>query len=452
MVSIVIPTHGNSDAFAKCVESVRKYTDLSNDNIEVIVVANGSTPDILKHCEDFHVLWYEKELGASECYNKGWRAAHGDIIITLDDDCVLLPQPIDEWVNLLTKPFYDNGVGAVSPFAHHYKDIGMVVHSGCTAYRVDALETVGGWDTAFGKQFFMDCDVSAQISKCGYKVIDVGTPNEIGGVFSINFPVYHPPKDRQGMDRTLFMQNYERFYHRNSKFVPEASIIIPSYKGQYLKECVESVISNTTTPIEIIVVANGLPQDMVDWVFGRVGGENNYRVRLLLYNEPLGFPKAVNEGIRNANSNTIVLMNDDVQILDWGKDIWLTYLTEPLKNPKVAITGPVKFKFICGENMWDSMGFSLVAIPARVFAHIGLLDEIFTPGAGEDGDFSIRAQVNGYSIVRVPSDESPQFGDGGFDPHYPTYHVGSATWATLEGASASIERNKEILYQRWGRK
>ena len=451
MISIIIPTHGNPGALYACLTSVRKYTDLAK--VEAVVIANGSEMPTIDYADGFRVVWFDKELGISRAYNEGIKNTTGDIIILLDDDCVLLEQNKNDWVNKLTDPFQLWDVGAVSPFAHDYRDIGVVVHSGCTAYSRQALQEIGGFSEEFGTQFFMDNDVSAKISARGYQVIPIGDAKDVNGTFSINFPVYHPAKDRQGMDSKLFMRNYERFYHRNSKFKPESSIIIPSSKGEHLQACIESVISNTSTLIEIIVVANGLPQDKVDWVFGKIGEAKEsdvWRLRLLLYDDPMGFPKAVNEGIRNAKGEYIVLMNDDIKILDWGKGTWLSQLTAPLSDKKVAITGPVKFSFKCKDTEWSAIGFSLAAIPKRVFDELGLLDEIFTPGAGEDGDFSIRAQVAGYKIVRVPTDKTVKFGEGGFDIGFPIYHVGSATWATLEGASDSLARNKEILNERWG--
>jgi len=39
MVSIVIPTYTNAKGLVECIESVKKYTDMSQ--AEIIVVANG---------------------------------------------------------------------------------------------------------------------------------------------------------------------------------------------------------------------------------------------------------------------------------------------------------------------------------------------------------------------------------------------------------------------------
>ena len=98
---------------------------------------------------------------------------------------------------------------------------------------------------------------------------------------------------------------------------------------------------------------------------------------------------------------------------------------------EVGVTGPVKFSFPTEDIERHAMAFWCVMIPRKLFDEIGLLDEIFSPGMGEDGDFCIRAEQAGYSLVQVPTDESIKFGDSIKHFDFPISHVGSGTFGWI---------------------
>ena len=114
------------------------------------------------------------------------------------------------------------------------------------------------------------------------------------------------------------------------------------------------------------------------------------------------------------------------------------------------ITGPVKFSFSLGKARHEAMAFWLVMIPRTLFEEIGLLDEIFSPGTGEDGDFCLRAVAAGHELVQVPTNQGHEFGEGRQAiQDFPIWHKGSKTFGPMN-ASALIERNTKILMDRYG--
>lgn len=123
------------------------------------------------------------------------------------------------------------------------------------------------------------------------------------------------------------------------------------------------------------------------------------------------------------------------------------------------ITGPVRFDFNTGNIPRSAMAFWCVMIPATLFDELGLLDEAFSPGMGEDGDFCIKADLAGYKSIQVPFDDTHQFGVEkpkqniyfGEAPYqvFPIMHRGSATFGQGD-YSDIIERNKNMLNQRYG--
>ena len=119
MISIIIPTYLNHKGLVECLESVKKYT---SGDYEVVVVANGAPeetrkllmsagcdsydPSPLKYCPVKHI-WFDQPLGFAKAVNEGIKASKGEYVVLLNDDCVLLPQPVNQWIELLQGPFHE---------------------------------------------------------------------------------------------------------------------------------------------------------------------------------------------------------------------------------------------------------------------------------------------------------------------------------------------------------
>jgi hypothetical protein len=114
------------------------------------------------------------------------------------------------------------------------------------------------------------------------------------------------------------------------------------------------------------------------------------------------------------------------------------------------ITGPVKFSFKTGDIEREALAFWCVMMRRDLFDEIGLLDEIFSPGMGEDGDFCIRAALKGHPLIQVPQDGVHKFKQEKQPPSmFPMMHRGSGTFGWSDN-SGLIARNKQILDERYG--
>src|SRR4051812_29635976 len=98
------------------------------------------------------------------------------------------------------------------------------------------------------------------------------------------------------------------------------SVVIPTYGDRLktcLQPCLESIIRNSDPrETEIIVVANGCTDETRKHINGLI--DAGLPVRLIWFNDPLGYTKATNVGIQQCNADLIVLMNNDTAILDWS--------------------------------------------------------------------------------------------------------------------------------------
>jgi GT2 family glycosyltransferase len=230
---------------------------------------------------------------------------------------------------------------------------------------------------------------------------------------------------------------------------PQVSIVIPTLNHiDLLRRCLTSIQEYTDLGrCEVIVVANGCTDGTLDYLKTLPPP-----FRHLVHEQPMGFTAAVNAGIREARGQYVCLLNNDTVLLPQAKNAWIELLIDPFKkDPKVGITGPVKFHWDLGGIERRAIAFWCAMIPKRLFGELGLPDEAFSPGMGEDGDFSIKAEMAGYRLVQVPIDRDGEFGKGVADSSFPIFHLGSGTFRDKDYSEVK-KRNDAILLARYGRK
>lgn len=222
------------------------------------------------------------------------------------------------------------------------------------------------------------------------------------------------------------------------------SIVIPTYnRWDLLKKCLTSIKDNTDlTNGEIIVVSNGCV-DYTPFYFEQNFKDKN--IHLIHWPKPLGYPKAVNIGMSAATGEYVILLNNDVLLYN---STWLDQLLEPFYNhPKAGVTGLIKR--YQGNKPW--VLFFCAAIKREVINNIGLLDETFTHGCGEDIDYCIRAFSTGYSIHQVPEVKLNGIeGTNQVAGPFPIFHEGGATVSKNPNQEITYARNMKIIEERYG--
>lgn len=227
------------------------------------------------------------------------------------------------------------------------------------------------------------------------------------------------------------------------------SIVIPTYNhcDDLLKPCIDSILKTTLmSDVEIIISANGCVDNTKQYLeeLKKLFSSFNHQDHLkIIWNEsPLGYTTATNMGIRKSIGEYVILMNNDTLLLDFqGKNDWLNLLERPFKNnEKVAMTGPLELYDYDVES--NFLVFCLAMIKRSIFTKIGLLDEIFSPGYGEDIDFSMKLKKIGYEFVEVFEIEE------GYA--FPFWHKGGETFGEIPAyANEIIPRNQSILRERY---
>lgn len=222
----------------------------------------------------------------------------------------------------------------------------------------------------------------------------------------------------------------------------KVSIVIPTYNhcSDLLSPCLESVLKYTDlNDTEIIVVANGCTDNTQEYLADKP-------IKLVWSDELLGYTKAVNEGIGASTGEYIILLNNDVVLLEQKKHKWIDILLEPFSDPLVAITGPMKS--YCPYAQRDMIIFFCACIKREIFDKFGLLDEVFSPGWGEDTDLCCKVTDAGYKIVQVcPSDK--YYEHNRMIGEFPIYHKGGETLIGLPDPHGIIKRNSQKLTDRY---
>lgn len=221
------------------------------------------------------------------------------------------------------------------------------------------------------------------------------------------------------------------------------SIVIPTFNHleDCLKPCIESILKYTDmTDVELVISCNGCTDGTLDYLLSLPTWAH---VNYVWSDEPLGYPKAVNAGIREAKGEYIVLLNNDTVLIPQPVNLWIDMLMEPMS--KVDMTGPV--------ITWDEelsrqylMFFCVMIKKAFFDIWVGMLDESFGMGYCEDIDYCIRATDKGARMQQVPN-AVPEGQKNHEDYNFPIWHRGHGTFA--DDRHDLIQKNRQVLRDRY---
>lgn len=107
VVSIVVPTYQRPIDLAACLRSIEDTVTLPHEVICVPVAGDEATLKMLRasRCA-VRVIEQPKRGGAVQAMNLGFRAARGEFMMQINDDCELLPHSISNAVRFLKAPAY----------------------------------------------------------------------------------------------------------------------------------------------------------------------------------------------------------------------------------------------------------------------------------------------------------------------------------------------------------
>lgn len=112
-ISVVIPLFNEADSLPELMAWIHRVMQSNNYSYEVIMVDDGSDDNsweiISKLRGEFSSLKgikFQRNYGKSAALNEGFKAAQGDIVITMDADLQDSPEEIPEFVEMITQHGY----------------------------------------------------------------------------------------------------------------------------------------------------------------------------------------------------------------------------------------------------------------------------------------------------------------------------------------------------------
>lgn len=177
------------------------------------------------------------------------------------------------------------------------------------------------------------------------------------------------------------------------------AIILPCRNsGIILPAAIESIINNTTYSYKLIIIDGGSTDET-----GKIADSyaKKYQQIEVHHIENIGFISAINYGIKIADDMDVYLTQDDVIIPKlYGRD-WLEVLKNISELPDCGLVTTIEGGGISGPTYLD--GFQWVGtwsmyIPRKTIKRIGLFDENYNPGNGDDIDYSYRVYLSGLKI------------------------------------------------------
>ncbi len=113
-LSIIIPLYNEDESLKELSEWIVRVVNANNYTYEVIMVDDGSTDnswqvieEISSMNDNFKGIKFQRNYGKSAALNEGFKAAKGDVVITMDADMQDSPDEIPELVKMITEDGFD---------------------------------------------------------------------------------------------------------------------------------------------------------------------------------------------------------------------------------------------------------------------------------------------------------------------------------------------------------
>ena len=217
---------------------------------------------------------------------------------------------------------------------------------------------------------------------------------------------------------------------QDMKAIPPASnahisVVTVSYNSRkWLETCLPSILTQTHSNLDVIVVDNGSSDHTVAWVT-----EKYSNVKLIQLDQPHSLAHALNSGVKAAEGEYVLLLNPDV-VLD--PNAVANLVAKALDNHNcAAVAAKLKLQWApafinglgnyVGPVSWGtdialghldlgqfddwrevpSACFATALISSAAYIDVGPLDEKF-PMYYEDSEWCYRARLFGYSILAAP--------------------------------------------------
>jgi glycosyltransferase involved in cell wall biosynthesis len=375
LISILLPVYNTEEIWLrKCIDSVINqiypHWELCiSDDASTLTHIRRILEEYQYRDERIRVVFREVNGHISAATNSALSMASGEYIALLDHDDELTPDALHEVASLINRrPDTDiiysdeDKIDAQgkrhSPFfkpdwsPDTFLSMMYTCHLG--VYRTSLVRELGGFREEFdGSQ---DYDLMLRLTERTERICHIPMVlyhwRSIPESSSASFKTKNYAHDagqraisealhRRGEDAVVenidgLSGRYRVRYKLKSN--PFISIIIPTRDlPDILENCLQSIFQKTVyNNFEVIIVNNDSRDPKTEDIFSFWQEKESNRFRVVPFHIPFNFPALINEGVRHANGDLILLLNNDIEIIS-GE--WLTEMASQALRPKVGAVG-----------------------------------------------------------------------------------------------------------------
>lgn len=165
--------------------------------------------------------------------------------------------------------------------------------------------------------------------------------------------------------------------------IPIISVLLPVYNGEkFLKEAIDSVLGQSFTSFELLIIDDGSTDDSCNIVLGY----NDSRIRFLRNQKNIGLIKTLNKGLEIAKGNYLARIDADdymhptrleqqVRFLDAHNDYVLVGSSVQLVRDGIEIEGDILKYYSDHDDIVFSMSFYCPFIHPSIMLRMGIVRE-----------------------------------------------------------------------------
>ena len=375
VISVLLPVYNTDEVWLrKCLDSVLAQI---YPNWELCIADDASTrPHVRPLLEEYSArdrrirVVFRKENGhISVASNTALSLAAGDYVALLDHDDELTPDALYEVAALICRrpdadmiytdeDKIDAQNGRHSPFfkpdwsPDTFLSLMYTCHLG--AYRTALVRQIGGFREGFeGSQ---DYDLVLRLTERTEKIFHIprvlyhwrSIPASSASRFQskgyaqdAGLRAVREALERRGEDAVAepvegLSGRYRVRYRLQER--PLVSIVIPTRDlPELLETCLKSIFDKTAYErFEVIIVDNGSREAETRGLFQRWRNREPRRFRVVPLPIPFNFPALINEGVRNAAGDLVLLLNNDIEAMS---EDWLYEMAAQAMRPRVGAVG-----------------------------------------------------------------------------------------------------------------
>ena len=379
LISVLIPVYNPFAQHLKaCLDSVLNQL---YPYWEACVVDDGSRDKRIKEILETYkrrdarikVVYHGCNRHISSALNTALMMAKGEFVALLDHDDELTPDALLEVARLLNAyPQADmiySDEDKISPSGKyilpHFKPdwspelfLGQMYTSHLGVYRKKLLEEIGGFREGFeGSQ---DYDLVLRLSEKTDNIFHIpkvlyhwrihqgsvacGNPHIKHYAYQNALKAIKEALKRRGEGG--WVEEVEGFVgrylvHYPLKGEPLISIVIPTRdKADLLEKCLRSVVEKTSYKrVEFVIVDNGSKEADTFRLFKRWQERLKGQFKVVRYDIPFNFSLLVNQGVKAAAGELILLLNNDVELI--GPASWLEEMGGYALREEIGCVGAV---------------------------------------------------------------------------------------------------------------